>query len=141
MSAAKTFISLLALCGIVHIYSCNMPACKNTDPVFDQFSPGSREYNTELAQQMRKQGAGGLRYWFDRYTERHGKQYITVVIQGDSLCARGEILVLNKAGLEHMIEMKGKSYSGAELRGLRIRVEQDSGKPVFVYHGLEKIID
>jgi hypothetical protein len=87
---------------------------------------------------MQQSGQDRLRYWFNQYEKRDNKEYILVHVQGDSLCAMGEVLVQNWDKIQGL--RGGAGYSGAELSGLRLAIAEQE-EDVLVYRGLERILD
>jgi hypothetical protein len=118
-----------------------MLECKNTNPIFDQYTPGTDPYKTELARQINRIGEKNLNYWFDSYQERSGQTFITLYVQGKDLCAVQEVLVNDWTGIEGIKRAKGMGYRGAELRGLRISTIQNPGQTTFLYRDLSCVID
>jgi len=106
------------------------------NPIFDQFTPESREYKNELAKQMRIDGAENFRYWFDQSRESNEKELYELYIQGDGLCAK--IIVENKSNRKRL---GAGGYRGAKLIGVTIRTEQDITGTNFILENIEKIID
>lgn len=135
----KTLNFFVLLLIIVFAYSCDRPECKNANPIFNQFAPDTREYKSELAKQMQTIGAANLRFWFDKKIERGGKEFIEIYIQGDGLCAKGELLVVDKSKLKELRNNGG--YRGAELRGVEIKTVLDSTGTNFVLENIDSIID
>jgi hypothetical protein len=136
-STARIFgIAILILATV----SCDRPECQNTNPIFDRFTPAQEEYKLELVKQV-KGRESKLRYWLDRYEEKNNREYLMVFIQGDSLCAKAEILIENWEGIEGIRRVKGKGYSGAELAGFKYDVHFQSERTTFSYRGVDRIVD
>ena len=135
----KTF-TLFFITPLLFI-SCDRPECTNTNPVFDANLPDSNEYKAELAAKLDK-NSDDLTYWFDRYEEKDGRQYIQTFVQGDSLCAKAVILLQNPdEKLDGIIKAKGGGYHGAELDGLEFATVTQAGETIFVYKNLNRILD
>ena len=60
---------LSSLFFVLCFISCDRPACKNTNPIFDDYKPVSREYKLELMKQLSIVDQSKLRYWLKDYTE------------------------------------------------------------------------
>ncbi|MDB5230180.1 MAG: hypothetical protein JWN76_985 [Chitinophagaceae bacterium] len=137
----KSKISTLIL-AIVYIAfsSCNRSECRNTNLIFDKFSPDTKEYKTELAKQIQNVGAENLSYWHDKYLKKDGAEYIVIYIQGQGLCAKGEIQVTDWSKI---IGMRGESsgYRGAKLEGLNFKIIQDSRGTNFLYKDIDRVVD
>ena len=99
--------------------NCDMPDCKNTNPIFDQHAVDSKEYKAELVQQLHKIPAEKLFYWIDKYIEKDGKTFMSIFIQGPGLCAKGILDITNDSSLEYYKKQKGGGYTGAQLLGLQ----------------------
>ena len=136
------FKTLTAFCLLIFVVSCDRPQCKNTNPVFDKFSPNEKEYKDELVRQLKSVDNSKLSYWLDKYQEDDGLQYLHVFIQGDGLCAKG-IVTIKKWDdkLEGIHKAKGMGYSGAELTNLKFDIYQDSSKTELIYQNLDGIVD
>ncbi len=144
----KTHFSHLLLffvAVVVSISSCDRPACKNNNPVFDRFAVGSREYKAELIRQLKAQPAGKTRYWIDNYIEANGRVYIGMYVQGPGLCAKGILDITDTVAggvrIKRYKEVKGGGFSGAELDGLKYSIDSAGGDYNFVLSDLEHIID
>jgi hypothetical protein len=139
----KTLFTSLALFSLLcSIVSCDKPVCKNTNTVFDKYSPVSKEYKDELVRQMARVDKSKLTYWIDNYQEDNHLQYILAQIQGDGLCAK-IVLVVNDSekGIEGIIKSKGIGYRGAELEDLKFSIKQDSTSTEFVFQEISGIVD
>ncbi len=130
--------SLLATLS-VFTSSCDRKACKNLNPVFDQYPPESQEYKKELAKQMQHEGAENLSYWYNKSQEINGQEYLELFIQNDYVCAKGIIQVKDKTKRRGLQNNKG--YSGAQLKGVAIKTEENAEGINFVLENIEKIID
>jgi hypothetical protein len=131
-----TFLSIL-----LYIYACKTIRCNNSNPIFDHFTYETEAYKRELAKQLQQAGPQTLGYTFDEYVERNGNEFIIVNIQGDGICARGEILVKDWGKMQAIRDASGGGYRGAALEGLKIEAIQDSAHTQFVYKGIERIVD
>jgi len=141
MTKILTFI--LTIFGLLILMaSCDRRECVNTNPIFDKFSPDTKEYKDELVKQLAKIDKSKLTYWMDTYQEGENSQYIHAHIQGDGLCAK-IILVINdsKKGIEGLLTNKGKAYGGAELKDLKFNIKQDSSSTELVFQEISGIAD
>ncbi len=124
------------------VAACDMPMCRNTNPVFDTSAPNSPVYNAELARLLRA-SAGHLRYWVNDYAILGYDTFLILDVQGKGLCAKIWLNV-NKPG-DGMLDMlkarRAIAYRGAELEGLKYRIVKDADNYRFVYRGLENISD
>lgn len=134
--------TITAFSLLVFIVSCDKPVCKNTNIIFDKFTPETKAYKDELIKQIEKVDKTKLTYWMKSYHENDNSQSINVNIQGDSLCA---VIVLkiasSKNGIEGILKNKGKSYIGAELKNLKFEIEKDSASTEFIFEEISGIID
>jgi hypothetical protein len=131
----KTLLFFLISIAVI---SCDRSNCKNTNPIFDKYSPESEEYKTELVNYVDQDK---LTYWLESYKSENNKEYISVHIQGESLCAVGVIRVVDWRGIEGIKRTKGKGYRGAELVGLKFIAVKDSSTTELVYTGIDYIFD
>jgi hypothetical protein len=134
------------LCAILAISiitaSCDRPACENTNPIFDKYSPGENEYKDELLNQLSQIEKSKLTYRVETYQKIHNSEYIGVHIQGDGLCAKIILLIKNShKGIENILEHEGMGYMGAELKELKFSISQDSAKTEFVFQEVSNIVD
>src|SRR5688572_23314777 len=90
----KYLIPVIAtFCASTFMVSCGDPECKNINPVFDQYSPESKEYKNELVRQLKRIDQSTLSYVLDQYQEHDSVQYLHVLFHGESLCAKGIVVV------------------------------------------------
>ena len=132
---------LLLVFFFVSFISCDRPVCKNTNPIFDDYQPVSKEYKMELIKQLSVVDKSELRYWLKEYTEYENEVQLHFYIQSKELCA---VLVLNVEQwnkLEQLRETKGKGHFNAEFTNLQFDIVQDSLNPKFIYRDFSKIID
>ena len=131
----------------VCLISCDRPVCKNTNLIFDDYQPVSKEYKQELIRQLSIVDKSNLTYWFKGYTEYENEEQLHFYIQskkkgsGAKLCA---VLVLNVEQwnkLEHIRKVRGHGYRGAQFINLQFDIEQDILNPKFVYRDFSRIID
>lgn len=133
---------LLVLCALPILFiACARPGCKNTNPLFDQFSPDSQEYKAELAKQLAIADKAELTYWFNQYVQSNGQEQLYFNVQGDGLCALLVLTVEEWGKLEEVRQKKGMSFRGAEFKNLQFDIKQDSAKTEFVYRDFDKMID
>ena len=126
---------------LVFITSCDRPVCKNTNPVFDKFSPETKEYKDELVKQLKRVDNSKLTYWLDKYQEADTQEFLYIFIQGDGLCAKGVVTVKQWNKLEGIKRTKGKGYVGAKLKNLKLDIYQDSANTELIYRDVDRIID
>lgn len=124
------------------IAACNMPDCKNTNPVFDKNAPNTAAYNAELVKEMEANKAS-LRYWVNEYKVEGADTFLTVFVQGKALCAQMWLNINHTTDdrLQNLKARKAVSYSGAELDGLQYQVVPDSGNYRFIYQKVDHIWD
>ena len=136
MKRLSAFIVLTTL-----FFACDRPVCKNTNPLFDEYSPESKEYKAELIKQLKILDKSKLTYWFKEYIESNGQESLLFHIQGDGLCAIIEINVEQWGKLEKLKQKKGVSFRGAEFRNLKFDIIQDSANIKFIFRDFDRIID
>ena len=133
---------LLVLLTLAALFSgCDRPVCKNTNPLFDKFSPESQEYKAELLKQLEIDDKAELSYWFNQYVQSNGQEQLYFNVQGDGLCAMIVLNVEEWDKLEEVRQKKGMSFRGAKFTNLTFDIKQDSAKIEFVYRDFDKIID
>jgi len=141
MTKFSTFT--LTISGLLFLVaSCDRRECKNTNLIFDKFSPDTKEYKEELVKQLAKVDKSKLTYWMDTYQEGDSSQYIYAHIQGDGLCAK-VVLIINDSekGIEGLLKNKGMGYSGAELKDLKFNIKQDSTSTELIFQEISGIVD
>jgi len=138
----KTFINALSVfCLLTFIVSCDRAVCKNTNIIFDKYSPDTKEYKDELVKQLAKVDKSKLRYWMDTYQEHNNSKYFTAHIQGDGLCAKIYFTIVSNKGIERLLKNKGMGYRGAELTDLKFDIKQDSTSTEFLFQQAGGIVD
>lgn len=125
---------------VIALAACNNVKDDTSNSVFEKFSPATKEYKNELATKL-KSNPAELHYTFNKLVENDGKEYLDIEVKGDDFKATGLVLVNNWRKLEGIKRTKGQSYSGAELRGLKLDIEEHSSGANLVYNDLEKIVD
>jgi hypothetical protein len=139
----KNLISLLTISGLLVLTaSCDRPACKNTNSIFDKFSPYQKEYKNELVKQLANVDKSKLSYWIDMYQRTNDTQTILINIQGGGLCAKMPLVVKDSDnGIEGLLENNGIGYRGAEFEDLRFEIRQDSMSTEFIFKEIGRIVD
>ncbi|MBK7173464.1 MAG: hypothetical protein IPH84_09560 [Bacteroidales bacterium] len=123
------------------IFACDRPDCTNVNPVFDQYLPGEKLYNDELASQLTRIDQDKLSYWFKEYRVVNQQEELCFYVQGDGLCAEIVMKVTDWTQLEDLRKAKGKTYSGAEFVKLRYEVLRDTLTTEFIFKRFARIID
>lgn len=108
------FVILFSLTSV--FISCDRLDCKNINPLFDNFSPDSRAYKTELVKQLKNTDNVKLSYWFKEYVESNRKEMLLFNIQGDGLCAVIALNVEQWSKLEKLRQKKGDSLEEQNLK-------------------------
>jgi len=131
------FIALMAtVC-----FACTTSTCTNTNPVFDQYSPESKEYKTELAKLLATSDPKTLTFWFSEYKSIGGKEFLYFRVKGKDLCALIPMQNSDWKRLEDLRQKQGKGYRGAEFTNLKFDIVQDSTGLVFEFRNYGEIID
>lgn len=140
---AKTILqTFIAFCFLTLTASCDRPECKNTNIIFEKYSPESKQYRDELVNQLAKADKSQLTYWMDSYKEKDNSQYLHAHIQGDDLCAKIILTIKDEgSGIEEIIKSKGMGYRGAELEDLAFDIKQNSEKTEFIFREISGIVD
>ena len=113
--------------------SCHRHKCKNTNPIFNQYSPDDNEYKVELIKQLKQRDPADIHYYVDKYTERGGKPFMTISIQADGLCAKGILDIKNENKLKEFKNVKGLTYSGNEISKLQYYIDSTFGTYNFIF--------
>jgi hypothetical protein len=138
----KSFLFIIASAFLV--ISCDMPQCKNTNPVLEKYSPESNEYKKKLAillLDVLKSGNNDLRYGIDHYEEKNGKRFLYISIQGSKLCAKGEFEVNYSGNLKRFCDSKFLGRYGAEVLGISYITKVENGQIIFVLNDIGPMID
>lgn len=122
---------------IVTLTACNNVKNDTSNSVFENYSPATKEYKNELATIL-KSNPEGLLYTLNKFIENDGKEYLDIKIKGDDFEAKGLVLVNNYNKIEGIKKTKGQGYSGAELRGLKLDIQENSSGANLIYNDLEK---
>ena len=135
-------VNAITLCIlIVGVLSCDRPQCTNENPIFEKNQPDSKVYKDELVNQLESIDQTQLTYWLQKYEENNEQEYLYFYIQGDNLCAKIVLTVIDWNRLENLRNKKGVGYRGAEFTNLNFEIIQDSLKTAFIYKGFNRIID
>ncbi len=133
-------LKVMTIFFVFALIGCNNVNDDTSNTVFEKFSPTTREYKNELAAKL-KTNPEEIHYTFNKFVINDGKEYIDVQIIGPDFEGTGLVLVNNWSKLESIKQTKGKGYSGAELRGLKLDIEEDSSGANLIYNDLDKIVD
>ena len=139
----KSLIKSLAVYLLLNfIVACERPVCKNSNTIFDKYSPDSKEYKDELIKQLANIDKSKLTYWMDMYQEDKSSQNIHAYIQGEGICAKIVLSIDGSVkGVEEILKNKGAGYVGAGLDGLKFDIKQDSIATKFVFQEIRGIVD
>ena len=137
----KTKSILILSTLLIFLASCDRPDCENTNSIFASNGAETNAYKKELVKEMDRVGKENLTYWLSNYTEQNGKEFITVNIQGDGLCAKGLLQVSDWKNIEGIKSTKGVSYNGAQLKGLTFDIITNGESIDFIYKNIESIVD
>ena len=139
----KNLTIILTIFGfLILTVSCEQPKCKNTNLIFDKYSPYTKQYKDELVKQLINIDKSKLTYWMDEYQEIDNSQNICANIQGDGLCAKIVLVVRGSdKGIQGILNAKGKGYRGAELKDLKVDIKQDNLSTEFVFKEISRVID
>lgn len=126
---------LLTLLAVALLTSCggDKPECTNYNKRFERYGPKSNEYKAELARQFHLRSFQGIRYFIDKYEKIDGKPFMTVDIIGYELCAKGYIDIKNPNKMQQFKNVKGLSFSGAELINFQFKIDTIDGNIVFLF--------
>ena len=138
MNLAKFKLSFI--CFILAIIACNNTKVNPTNSVFAKFAHSTKEYKNALAAQI-KSNFNNLTYTFNQIVEQNGKDYLAIAVQGPDFNATTLVLVSNWNKLEGIKRTNGVSYSGVELRGLQLAIEENPSGANLIYKDLESIVD
>ncbi len=138
----KLLPALLFSGALLAATSCTSNACRNTNPVFDSYSPSTKQYKEELAKQLESIDKSKLTYRLESYQENSDGRYLVVKLQGDGLCARIPLAVTaSQNGIERILANKGAGYRDAELKNLRFDIQQNGTNTQFIFAGVDGVID
>lgn len=129
---------------VIVLQSCDRPECHSSDDVFNRYTPFDREYKAKLVQLIRNAGPGRLSYWIDSRVEQDNKVYMLVNVQGRGICARQVIDITHVPVNDRLAAYrasKGGGYGGAELRGLKYRIDSSDAGYSFTYEKIDWLID
>ena len=136
--------SLIAGLLVCALQSCDRPECKNTNPVFDKYTPDQKIYKQELARLLNKVNRDELGYWIDKHAEKDGKILMSIFIQGDGICARGIVDITNVPDGDKLKTYQmstGGGYRGAGLNGFKYRIDTTNDACTLIYEHVDKIVD
>ncbi len=90
---------------------------------------------------MQKIGINKLRYWYDKPVTVDGKQLVEVYVQGQGLCAKGQLLIADTSKQSRLVRYDGEGYHGAELKQVEITISKDSESTNFILENVGEIVD
>lgn len=130
--------SFIIVCCLL---SCDYTVCQNHNKVLESHDPKSKEYRHELANQVQQRNFRKIDYSINGYAEISSIPYLVVNISGEDLCARGYLNIANADKLQQFKKVKGLSYSGAGLAGLKFHIDSAGGNYNFIFDDVDWIID
>jgi hypothetical protein len=113
--------------------SCQKHKCTSTNPVFAQYSPNDNEYKQELIRQLKQRDPAAVHYYIEKYIERNKKPWMIVSIESEGLCAKGVIDIKNENKLKEFKNVKGLSYTGAEIVGMQYFIDSANWGYNFIF--------
>lgn len=128
----------MALCFL--LAACQKNKGSNKEPIFKNNPPESAVYKSKLADLI-KADDDALSYYIKGYKVQNGHDFLTVSISGRDILATAYLQINNPKGIEDIVVKRGNGYVGAELEGLKIEVINSPNGAVFLYKGVEKIVD
>ncbi len=131
---------LVPVLAMMVLSSCNHQTCGNSSPELDKGLPTTKEYKIELARQIKRAG-NSVSYWIGCYVREKNKDYILVFVQGKGLCAKAYLDVTNNPRMEQFVKVQGRSYSGAELSGLKFKIDSSANNYEFIFEDVDWIVD
>lgn len=126
---------------LVLLAACDRPECKNSNPIFDQYTYETFEYKHELVKEMSRIGPENISYRFDAYLEEEEQGYILVNMQLKNLCTKALIRVDDWSAMSGIKKNKGVSYRGAQLKGLAFNIIKSDKKIDFVFSHIDNVVD
>lgn len=121
--------------------SCDTPECTNHNPVFEKHDPKSNEYKTELVKQLLGRNPKWIVYSINCYDEVDSTPYLVVDIASKNLCAVGYLDITNSDRMAQFRAVKGVSYRGAGLSGLKYHIDSSTGNYNFIFDDVNWIMD
>jgi hypothetical protein len=141
-------VFFLSIILVMFFYSCNSGECKNTNPIFNKYSPVENDYKVELAHQIQLavQNKVGVNYFFEKLVKDGDSLFLHCKVKSENICA---IMVMEVSKpnelLSRIIEKNGMGYRGAGLTGLNYVTINAGGlkgvKTRFIFFTLTGIID
>ncbi len=130
---------LLTITAIIcSINSCDRPECKNTNPIFEKYPPIAKEYKIELANQLNQIPQDKLSFWINGRDTVDHKLLIRIYVQGNGLCAK--MMMDFSQGKNHR-GFTAQGYNGAQMIGLKYRIDTTNGNCNFIFEDVDHIID
>lgn len=111
----------------------------NSNPVFAKYKSESKEYKTELLNQLKKIDNSKLSFWFKEF--KTDDETLIFNVQADSLCAIIQFKVKQWDKLSELRTKKGISFGGAEFKNIKYYTSQDSNNIEFILTDFDRIID
>src|SRR5690606_9051156 len=139
---AKTILqTFIAFCFLTLTASCERPECKNTNIIFEKYSPEAKQHRDELVNQLAKADKSQLTYWMDSYKEKDNSPCLHAHIQGGDLCAKISLTIQDEGSvIEEIIKSTGMGHRGAELADLAFDIKQTSERAEFIFRGISGIV-
>lgn len=122
--------------------ACSEPVCLNRNANFEQLDCEDLLYKQELVKAVKADSSRSIRYFLEDYRELSGQPQLLIKITTDGLCAKAWMNVSpHTAGLQTLLNKKGKGYRGAELKELAYQLEEDSLHVAFTIEDVASVVD
>ncbi|RNL55159.1 hypothetical protein [Pedobacter jejuensis] len=138
MNAMKNSLFIIASICLTILSSCKNNESQTS--IFTRLEPSNKNYKDALARKIAGD-TDNIIYILNSYKENNGKEFLNVNIEGPDFNATGIILVDNWNKLEKIKGTKGLGYSGAELKGLKVGIEENPNGAILRYKDLKEIVD
>jgi hypothetical protein len=134
----QLLITLQIFTTTLFLLSCNNEKSNET---LNKLKPESYIYKKEVAKIITKSDPNTI-YFFEKYYQKNDSEFITVKVETNTSEAFIEVKILEWDSIISIIkETKGKGYDGAQLKGLKLKILDDTKNLDFIYLQMDEIKD
>lgn len=134
------FLTIVGKTCCPKYYFSSKPTCNSDDPIFEEQTYDSEDYQNKVLQILATSTPEQFRYFRKTFLFENGADYLVTNFRNDLLCFDVKMRLADLGKLAGMKRTNGRSYP-LELYDLKWSLEKRNGKTEIVYIDMHRIID